>query len=186
MGTNYSKNCRALVRNLTKARLTNRAKIVVSDYKEWARRQKDETYEAVISSEFIPELNSVETHEFIRECYRILKSEGIAVHSFLSPIPRNFRQSLLIRADSTPVWTHTPPKEWFSPKPDLVARDLRKTGFQQIQKTTLRARLVMKAGAARAWLRGAEVKASFYKKDKAILDECGLEVTDWIILSGVK
>jgi hypothetical protein len=115
-----------------------------------------------------------------------LKSGGVTIHSFLSPISRNSRQRLLITADSNPIWTNTPPKEWFSPKPELVIEELRKSGFQRIRKTTFRSHLIMKADAARSWLKGAEVKASFHEKHKTQLNREGLEVPDWIIVSGSK
>jgi len=44
----------------------------------------------------------------------------------------------------------------------------------------------MKANAAESWLRSAEVKTSFYQKHKEQLNESGLEVPDWVIVSGVK
>ena len=186
VGTNYSKNSKAIVRNLRKARLTKRADIRVSDYMNWITTQENDTYEAVISSEFLPEINSGETHLFIQECYRILKPEGVTIHSFLSPIPRNFRQKLLITADSNPLWTRTPPKEWFSPEPELVVRELRKIGFHRIRKTTLRAQLIMRADAAKSWLKSAEVRASFYERHERLLNASGLEVPDWVIVSGIK
>ena len=186
VGTNYSKNHIGLVRNLRKTGLTKRAHIVVSDYMKWIRTQRDDTYEAVISSEFIPEIDLDETRCFIRSCYRILKPEGVTIHSFLSPTPSNSRQRLLIAADSNPHWTKTPPKEWFSPKPHLVIRELRESGFQDIHKNTLKTMLIMKGDAAKSWLKSAEVKASFYRKHKKLLREEGLEVPDWIIVSGVK
>ncbi len=186
VGTNYSKNYKALVRSVGKARLMKRVQIVVSDYVKWLTTQNDDTYKAVISSEFIPEIDSDETHQFIQECYRIVKPNGVTVYSFLSPIPRNFRQELLITADSNPLWTRTPPKEWFSPKPGLVLRELRNSGFHQIRKTTPRAHLVIKGDAAKSWLKNAEVKASFYKTYKRMLVESGLELPDWVIVSGVK
>ncbi len=186
VGTNYSKNYKALVRNVGKARLMKRAQIVISDYMKWLTTQNDDTYEAVISSEFIPEIDSDETHQFIQECYRVMKPKGVTVHSFLSPIPRNFRQKLLITADSNPLWTPTPPKEWFSPKPELVITELRKSGFRRIRKTTLRAQVIMKADAAKSWLKSAEVKANFYERHKKLLNESGLEIPDWVIVSGIK
>jgi cyclopropane fatty-acyl-phospholipid synthase-like methyltransferase len=186
VGTNYSKNYKALVRNLRKAGLTKRADIRVSDYMNWITTQKDDTYEAVISSEFMPEIDSDETHLFIQECYRILKPEGVTIHSFLSPIPRNFRQKFLITADSNPLWTRTAPKQWFSPKPELVARELRKSGFHRIRKTMLRAQLIMKVDAAKSWLKSAEVRASFYERHERLLNASGLEVPDWVIVSGTK
>jgi cyclopropane fatty-acyl-phospholipid synthase-like methyltransferase len=186
VGTNYSKNYKALVRNVGKAGLMKRPHIVISDYMKWLTTQNDDTYEAVISSEFIPEIDSYETRRFIQECYRVVKPKGVTVHSFLSPIPRNFRQKLLITADSNPLWTRTPPKEWFSPKPGLVIKELRKSGFQRIRKTTHRAQLIMKADAAKSWLKSAEVKANFYERHKKLLNESGLEVPDWVIVSGIK
>jgi cyclopropane fatty-acyl-phospholipid synthase-like methyltransferase len=183
---NYSENYIALVRNLRKTGLMERARIVVSDYMKWVNGQDDASYDAVISSEFLPEIDSDDTRKFIRECYRILVPEGMTVHSFLSPTPRNLRQRLLITADSNPLWTDTPPKEWFSPTPEVVIRELRKSGFHRILKSILRARLIMKANAAESWLKSAEVKATFYEKHKEPLNESGLEVPDWVIVSGVK
>lgn len=186
VGVNYSKNYTVLRRNLVNSGLTKRAHIVVSDYMKWLTTQGDETYEGVISSEFIPEIDSDETSRFIRECYRILKPEGVTIHAFLSPIPKNFRQRLLITADSNPLWTNTPPREWFSPKPELVISELRKSGFHRIRKDKLRAQLIMKADAAKSWLKSAEVRVDFYEKHKKLLGEAGLEVPDWVIVSGVK
>ena len=186
VGTSYSKSYKALVRNVRKASLLKRTHIVVSDYMKWLTRQNDDTYEAIISSEFIPEIDSNETHQFIQECYRIMKPKGVTVHSFLSPIPRNFRQKLLITADSNPLWTRTPPKEWFSPKPELVIKELRQTGFHRIRKTTVRAQVIMKADAAESWLKSAEVKANFYERNRKLLNESGLEVPEWVIVSGIK
>jgi cyclopropane fatty-acyl-phospholipid synthase-like methyltransferase len=185
VGTNYSKNHKALVRKLVKARQMKRAHIVVSDYMKWLITQNDDTYEAVISREFIPEIDYDETHQFIQECYRVMKRKGVTVHSFLSPIPMNIRQRLLITADSNPLWTRTPPKEWVSPEPELVIKELRKSGFHRIRKTTLRAQVIMKADAAESWLKGAEVKANFYETYKKLLNESGL-VPDWVIVSGIK
>jgi cyclopropane fatty-acyl-phospholipid synthase-like methyltransferase len=186
VGTNYSKNHKALLRNLRKARLTKRARIVVSDYMRWVTTQENEAYDGIITSEFVPELNSDETRQFIQECYRILKPEGVTIHSFLSPIPRNLRQRLLITADSNPLWTRTPPREWFSPKPELIARELRKAGFHRIRRNSIRAQLIMKADAAKSWLKDAEVRANFYEQHARQLNKDGLEVPDWIIVSGVR
>lgn len=137
VGTNYPKNYKALVRNVGKARLMKRAHIVVSDYMKWLTTQNDDTYEAVISSEFIPEIDSDETHQFIQECYRVMKPKGVTVHSFLSPIPRNFRQKLLITADSNPLWTRTPPKEWFSLNRNWSSKNSGNPAFTESEKPHL-------------------------------------------------
>jgi cyclopropane fatty-acyl-phospholipid synthase-like methyltransferase len=186
VGTNYHTNYKALLCNLRKARLSKRAQVVVSDYMKWLTTQNNETYQAVLSSEFIPEIDSDETRRFIEECYRVLKPRGVTIHSFLSAVPRNFRQKLLITADSNPRWTRTHPKEWFSPRPEFVIKQLEKSGFRRIRKTTLRANLTMKGDAAKSWLKNAEVKPSFYVTYKKVLVESGLDVPDWVIVSGVK
>ena len=186
VGTNYSKNYNALLHDLKTAGFARRAQIVVSDYMNWIRSQKDDTYDAVVSSEFLPELDSEGTHRFIGGCYRVLKPRTVTIHAFLSPTPRNPRQGLLIRADSNPLWTNTPPKEWFSPKPALVVRELKKFGFHQIRKNTIRTHLIMKADAAKSWLTSAEVKASFFERYGRVLCSSGLEAPDWIIISAIK
>jgi SAM-dependent methyltransferase/predicted nucleotidyltransferase len=182
----YSKNFKALVSNLKKARLKGRARIVVSDYLKWIEAQDDETFNAIVSSEFLPETDSAEVRYFMQACYRLLKPGGVTVHSFLSPIPRNYRQRLLIIADSNPVWTRTPPRAWFSPRPERVIRELRESGFQRIRGITIRSHLIMKAAAAKNSLKSWEVKTSFYEKHKTQLNKNGFEIPDWIIISGAK
>jgi hypothetical protein len=44
----------------------------------------------------------------------------------------------------------------------------------------------MKADVAKSWLKGGEVKESFYETRKKQLNTGGLEIPDWIIVSGVK
>lgn len=183
----YSKRrYRSLLSNLRYARVTNRARIVVSDAMKWFSEQGDERYDAVISSEFLPEIDSAETSNFIHECCRLLKPRGVTAHSFLSPVPRNSRQKFVIEADSNPRWTRSPPKEWFSPKPGFVIKELRKSGFQGIRKMTIRSHLIVKAVAAKSLLKGWEVKASFYETHKKQLNKGGLEIPDWVIVSGIK
>jgi cyclopropane fatty-acyl-phospholipid synthase-like methyltransferase len=182
----YSHNYRALRSNLKEEKLIKRARVVVSDYLKWIKTQDEETYDAVVSCEFLPEITSAETRQFIRECYRLLKPRGVSVHSFLSPVPTNMRQKLLIIADSNPKWTNTPPREWFSPKPDLVIKEFRKSGFERIGTVTIRSHLVMKADAAKSWMKGGEIKESFYEAHERLLNTRGLEIPDWIIMSGIK
>jgi 2-polyprenyl-3-methyl-5-hydroxy-6-metoxy-1,4-benzoquinol methylase len=186
VGSVYSRNHRGLVSNLKRAKLVGRARIVVCNHLKWITTQRDETYDAVISSEFLPEVDSAETRRFTRECYRLLRPRGVAVHSFLSPIPRNIRQKLLIIADSNPVWTKTPPKEWFSPKPDLVIRELRESSFHRIRIKVIRSNLVIKADAARSQLKRWEIKDSFFKAHEKLLNTRGFEIPDWVIISAVK
>lgn len=153
---------------------------------EWASRQRDQSCDAIISSEFLSEIDFEEMKRFISECYRILKPNGITIHSFLSPIARSRSQRLLIEADSNPRWTKFPPKEWFSPRQELVLNQLKLAGFSKIRAVNVRNNLIIKAEAARAILREWGVRNSFWKSYKNLLVSEGLEIPDWAISSGLK
>jgi hypothetical protein len=68
----------------------------------------------------------------------------------------------------------------------LVVKELKRSHFHRIRKISIPAHLVMKREAARSWLKNAEVRASFYRRYEKVLSESGLEIPDWIIVSGVK
>src|SRR3989441_10651944 len=116
----YSGTLGQLNRALSGAKLTSRVKVHKADYLDWLSEEFSDKYVGVISSEFLPEIDSYELSMFLSECYRVVRPGGLTVHSFLSPIGRNRRQRLMIKADTNPIWTKTPPKEWFSPKPTHV------------------------------------------------------------------
>jgi hypothetical protein len=123
---------------------------------------------------------------FLSECHRVARPGGLTVHAFLSPITRNRRQRLLIEADSNPKWTKTPPKEWFSPKPVLVMSELRRAEFQNIRAQRIKSNLLIRAEAARHLLKRWDVRSSFWEKYEGRLLREGLEVPDWMIISGRK
>jgi cyclopropane fatty-acyl-phospholipid synthase-like methyltransferase len=180
----YSKNYEALATNLKRAKLTRRAHVVISDYVNWIRTQHYGAYDGVISCEFLPEITMRGMRRFIQECHRVLKPGGVTVHCFWSPTPRNSRQRLVITADTDPSWTRTPPEEWFSPKPILVTSELREAGFKQVSKATFMSHLVLRGEAAKSELKRWEVRPSFYERYRKSLDKGGLEIPDWIVISG--
>jgi cyclopropane fatty-acyl-phospholipid synthase-like methyltransferase len=182
----YSHSYEVLEANLRKAKLRRRAHVVISDYLKWIRAEHDATYDGVISCEFLPDVTRLGIAHFFPECFRVLKPGGVAVHCFWSPTPRNLRQRLVIIADSDPSWTRTPPQEWFSPKPTLVMRELRRAGFTHLRKVTLKPHLVLKGQAAKVELERWQVRPSFYEKYKKPIDKDGLEFLDWIIISAKK
>jgi cyclopropane fatty-acyl-phospholipid synthase-like methyltransferase len=182
----YSKSYEMLTSNLKTSDLTNRADVVISDYLEWVRGQRDGAYDGVISCEFLPEITMHGMNCFIRECFRLLVLGGFTVHCFLSPTPRNSRQRLVITADTDPTWTRTPPEEWFSPKPNLVMSELRKAGFSHASKTAFMSHLVLREKAAKSELKRWNVRPSFYEKYRKSLDKDGLEIPDWIIIAAEK
>jgi SAM-dependent methyltransferase len=175
-----------LAANLKKARLRRRAHVVISDYLKWIRLEHDAAYDGAISCEFLPEITRLGMGQFFRECFRVLKPAGVAVHCFWSPMPRNSRQRLVIIADSDPTWTRTPPAEWFSPKPTLVMGELRRAGFTNLRKGTLKSRLILRGQTAKAELDRWEVMPGFYEKYRRTIDKEGLEFPDWIIISAKK
>jgi cyclopropane fatty-acyl-phospholipid synthase-like methyltransferase len=175
-----------LAANLAKATLSRRAHVVVSDYLKWVHAESDAEYDGVISCEFLPEITRIGIRHFFPECFRVLKTGGVVVHCFWSPTPRNFRQRLVIIADSDPTWTRTPPAEWFSPTSTLVMRELKRSGFTNLRKATLRSHLVLRGQAAKAELERWEVKPGFYEKYREPIDKDGIEFPDWIIISAKK
>jgi SAM-dependent methyltransferase len=182
----YSGTLIRLNQALSEARLKSRVKVHVGDYLDWLWEEFSDKYVGVVSSEFLPEIDSYELSMFLSECYRVLRHGGVTVHSFLSPTPRNPRQRLLIEADTNPMWTKTPPKEWFSPKPDHVVSTLKQAGFRNIRVKRIKSDLILRARAAQHLTESWDVKSSFWKKHRTRLVREGLEIPDWIIISGRK
>ncbi len=166
--------------------LEGSVRVILAYGLKWLSDQRDGQYEAVISSEFLPELSSYEVESFFSDCYRVLKPGGVTIHSFLSPKPRNPRQKLVIDADSDTRWTRFPPKEWFSPPPRLAAAQLRKAGFREPQTIALKSGLTVRAAAARALLLRWGVREGFWDFHRKKLTKGGLEIPDWIVMTGRK
>ena len=182
----YNTAYRSILNMVSKEKLIGRVSVFKEDYRSFLSRQDDARYEAVISSEFLPEIDSARTREFLSECQRVLKRGGVSVHSFLSPVPKNPRQRLLIEADTNPKWTKTPPDEWFSPTQNLVASELRRARFKGIKALRLKSNRIVKGEAARKLLRDWDIRETFWKSHKAFLVSQGLEIPDWIICAGRK
>jgi hypothetical protein len=182
----YTGTLRLLNKALLQARLKNRVKVYKADYLAWLWDQYSDSYAGVVSSEFLPEIDSYELSMFLSECYRVVRPGGIAVHSFLSPIARNRRQRLLIEADTDPIWTKTPPKEWFSPKPTFVVSKLMRIGFRGVHVKRVKSNLIIRGEAARSFIQSWDVKSTFWKTRNVELVSEGLEVPDWVIISGRK
>ncbi len=182
----YTGTLSQLNKALSGAKLTSRVKVHKADYLDWLWEEFSDRYVGVISSEFLPEIDSYELSMFLAECYRVVRPGGLTVHLFLSPIARNRRQRLLIEADSNPKWTKTPPKEWFSPKPALVMSALRRVGFQNPRTEKFENNLIIKGDAVRSFLHSWDVRDAFWKRYKSQLATEGLEIPDWTIVSGRK
>ncbi|OLD12868.1 MAG: hypothetical protein AUI50_08100 [Crenarchaeota archaeon 13_1_40CM_2_52_14] len=182
----YSRTLTLLNKALSRAKLTRRVKVHKADYLDWLREEFSDKYVGVISSEFLPEIDSYELRMFLSECYRVVRHGGLTIHSFLSPIARNRRQKLMIEADSNPKWTKTPPKEWFSPRPDQVVSTLKRAEFRNLRVKRIKSNPIMRARAAEHLLESWDVKSSFWKKHRTRLVREGLEIPDWMIISGRK
>jgi 16S rRNA A1518/A1519 N6-dimethyltransferase RsmA/KsgA/DIM1 with predicted DNA glycosylase/AP lyase activity len=182
----YSGTLSRLNHALSQARMQNRVKVHKGDYLDWLWDEFSDKYVGVISSEFLPEIDSYELSMFMPECYRVVKHGGLTAHSFLSATPRNNRQRLLIEADTNPKWTKTPPKEWFSPKPAVVVSKLIRTGFREVRVRRIKSNLIIRGNAAKELLRSWDVRSSFWKKYKTRLMRAGLEFPDWLLVSGLK
>jgi len=182
----YNTAYRSILNIVSKEKLIGRVSVLKEDYRNFLSRQDDARYEAVISSEFLPEIDSARTCEFLSECHRILKRGGVSVHSFLSPVPKNLRQRLLIEADTNPKWTKTPPDEWFSPSWNVMNKELRRVGFKGTKVIRVKSDLIVRGDAAKKLLREWDVRETFWKTHKTFLVSQGLEIPDWIICVGRK
>lgn len=185
-GGPYSRDHKLLKSALVRENLKSRIQVIVSDYAEWLSGQSSNRHDALISNEFLPEINAADMRGFLSECYRVLKPAEITIHGFLSPNPENLRQQLVIESDTDPKWTDFVPKEWFSPQPRLVKHQLRQIGFRKIQTFEIRSNLRIKANAARVFLKRWGVKEGFWQVHKEKLIREGLEIPDWIIILGAK
>jgi cyclopropane fatty-acyl-phospholipid synthase-like methyltransferase len=175
---------RRLTKELARAKLVGRVQVVVGDALGWLARRRGHEFGAVVSSEFLPELRSKEMASFFRGCYRALRPEGVTVHCFLSPTPRNRSQQLTIEADSDPRWTQNPPREWFSPPPRDSVLGLAKAGFSEAHVETVPGQLRFVGPAARRQLRLWGVRETFAQRYGDELAGEGLELPDWVLLSG--
>src|SRR5712692_9743732 len=175
----YSGTLGQLNKALSRARMKSRVKVTIADYLDRLWQEFSDKYVGVISSEFLPEIDSYELSMFLSECYRVVRPGGLTVHSFLSPTPRNNRQRLLIEADTNPIWTKTPPKEWFSPKPTHVVSKLMRAGFRDIHVERMKSNLIIRAEAVKAFLHSWDVRSAFWKAHRVELAREGSEVPDW-------
>ncbi|HZY94199.1 MAG TPA: class I SAM-dependent methyltransferase [Candidatus Bathyarchaeia archaeon] len=171
---------------INRSRLRARVRIVKGDFLDWMTAQVGPKYDAVVSNDFVAEIDSKGLRTFLSECHRILKPGGISVHSFLSPKPQNRRQRRLIEADSNPKWTKDPPLEWFSPAESLVIHLLKLAHFKKVQRSVLRSELVFRSIAARDLLKSWGVRQSYWQLNRRILEREGLEVPGFSITSALK
>src|SRR5207247_2475778 len=139
----YSQAQTELLSNLASLGKNLAIKVIVSDYQAWLSNQQNSKYDAIISSEFLPEIDSKSMRPLFVESYRVLKVGGTTIHSFLCPKPRNARQRRLIEADSDPRWTKTPPAEWFSPPPRRDLEYLKLAGFKRPRSMRVRRGVVI-------------------------------------------
>ncbi len=182
----YARDYKRIRTLLSTEKLERRVRIRTAHYSNWFASQTARGYRSIMSSEFLPELDPKETRRFLNECYRILRRQGVTVHTFLSPDARNSRQRLLIEADSDPRWTRTPPVEWFSPPSRFVLRGLSEAGFKTVRTMRRKSGLIIRGEAAKTLLRSWGVRPEFWQANRKRLESDGLEIPDWIILTGTK
>ncbi len=180
----YTSGQKRLVRALRRHALLGRVRVVIGDARcDLHRVVLGRRPQAVISCEFLSELTSAEMTGFFEACARVLAVGGVTAHLFLAPAPRNASQRLTIEADTDPRWTRHPPRQWFSPTPEMVAASLTQCGFRRVRLQVLPGRIRMVGQAAKAQLRAWGVRETFIREHRRLLDGNGLELPDWMILS---
>ncbi len=182
----YASNRASLLERLKSARLTDRVRVLSGDATNTLRQLPSGSLDAVVSSEFLCELSTPSLLPFLKSCRRVLKAGGLTVHSFLSPVPRNEGQALTIEADSDPRWTTHPPTKWFSPPPEVARKFLIEAGFVGAGVEVKRSRLRFLGVAAQAQLKDWRVRETFYRDQETVLRARGLELPDWIVVSGTR
>ena len=163
--------------------LSERVRVVAGDAVDEMRRWPAHRFDAVVSSELLPEITSADLATVFRGCLRRLHRGGVSAHVFLSPIARTEGQRLTIAADSDPRWSRHPPAEWFSPPPGLARTRLVDAGFSAVRLRRLPSRLRFTGAAARRQLRRWGVRPTF---GRLLGRSANLELPDWVILSGRK
>jgi len=72
----YSGTLTQLNKALSPAKLTSRVKVHKADYLDWLWEEFSDKYVGVISSEFLPEIDSYELSMFSSECHRVTRPRG--------------------------------------------------------------------------------------------------------------
>jgi len=182
----YSRSQAALLASLRRSGLEDRVDVHRADGPRWLQRPRSARFQGIVSSEFLPELPVGALLGVFRACFRLLELGGSTVHIFLSPIPRNEQQRLVIEADSDPRWTRRPPKGWFSPPPSLACSLLRSAGFVRVRARRVPSRLRFSPAAALQQLTRWRVRPGFVREYGIAQGRNLLELPDWVVLSGVR
>jgi SAM-dependent methyltransferase len=175
-----------LVARLKQAGTRRRVRVVRANALRWLSSQRADRFDAVLSSELLPELDTNQMQSLFIESHRVLRPGGVTVHVILSPNPANSRQRLVIEADSDPRWTRRPPRKWFSPSAAHTVRALAAAGFPSPRSRRGPGGLTARGEAAQALLKRWGVRADFTRTYAGSLRKGGLELPDWIVAFGSK
>lgn len=76
--------------------LADRTSAIRDDTLGWLKRQPVDGFDAIVSSEMLPEMTSSGLSDIFAECHGCLRAGRVTLRTFLSPIARNKRQGLLV------------------------------------------------------------------------------------------
>ncbi len=182
----YARHAAVLRRRLRRASPIGFVRVQRADVRAKATLGDRRGYDAILSKELLPELTAREGRVLLRRAFGSLRPGGMVVEVFLAPTARNRRQSRVIEADSDPRWTSRPPASWFSPRPAAVGSWLAGAGFARVRLAVLPSRLRFVGAAARRQLRDWGVRPSYLRSRARELANDGIELPDWIVVSGVR
>ena len=182
----YANGRQKLLATLQGKGLAGQVAVKRSEALRWLRRQRVPVFQAVVSSEFLPEVTTAEMREFFRECFHAILPGGTTVHVYLSSTPRNRAQRLVITGDSNPRWTRHPPREWFSPPSPIARASLEEAGFLRVRVAKVQVRVRLVRAAAVQQLERWGVRRAFARENGIDRGLRAIELPDWIVLSGVK
>ena len=182
----YSRDRVKLLAGLNRVGAGRRVRVITRNAVPWVSRSRADRFDVVLSSEFLPEIDTAQMQRFFHGCYRLLRPGGTTAHLFLSPNPSRPRQILVIEADSDSRWTVHPPRAWFSPPPARVVEALASARFRDARAHHYAGGLVARGEAARTLLTQWGVRTSFARTYAHRLSKEGLELPDWIVAVGTK
>jgi SAM-dependent methyltransferase len=169
----YLKHKETLESNLKSYRFGQKVEIIEMDVREMDKVLSE--IDLIIGHEILCDLNSKQVEELMVVCYKILKPNGIFVHSEFSPYPLNKSEELIQIINNEYSMEPISDTKWFSPTADELAGISHKVGFQSIRAEYKKIPIKFTGNAAVKIINGWQTKQEFFEKYQDKIDANGIE-----------
>ena len=172
---NYKGTEKILKSKAKSLKLDKRLKIIKGNATS-VKKIKNQSFDLIISHEFICDLDKPSLLKAFKEFYRLLKPNGIMIHCYISPIPENISEDIMTKADS--IGTDSPSKgelhAWWSA--DEILPIIKESGFRKsfVKYFDLDVKFNLTTAIER--LRRWKAREDFINKNKPSLSKYGLEI----------